>query len=53
MEVDLTGKLTKEDYEQFVPATDKLIKEHGKVSILFVMHMSCRNTKWRHARPTS
>ncbi len=38
MEVDVTGKLTKKDYEQFVPATDKLIKEHGKVRILFVMH---------------
>ena len=38
MEVDVTGKLTKEDYEQLVPATDKLIKEHGKIRILFVMH---------------
>ncbi|QDU74562.1 hypothetical protein Pan97_15710 [Bremerella volcania] len=38
MEVDVTGKLTKEDYGQLVPATDKLIKEHGKIRILFVMH---------------
>ena len=38
MEVDVTGKLTKEDYEQFVPATEKLIKEYGKIRILFVMH---------------
>ena len=38
MEVDVTGKLTKDDYAQFVPATEKLIKEFGKVRILFVMH---------------
>ncbi len=38
MEVDVTGKLTKEDYAQFVPATEELIKEHGKIRILFVMH---------------
>ncbi len=38
MEVDVVGKLTKEDYGQFVPATEELIKEQGKVRILFVMH---------------
>jgi len=38
MQVDATGKLTKEDYEQFVPATEKLIQEHGKIRVLFVMH---------------
>jgi len=38
MEVDVTGKLTKEDYEQFVPATEKLVEEYGKIRILFVMH---------------
>jgi len=38
MEVDVTGKLTKEDYALFVPATEKLIKEQGKIRILFVMH---------------
>ena len=38
VEVHITGKLTKEDYEQFVPATEALIKEHGKIRVLFVMH---------------
>ncbi len=38
MEIDVTGKLTKEDYEHFVPATDELIKKHGKIRILFAMH---------------
>ena len=38
MEVAVTGKLTKEDYEQFVPATEQAIKEYGKIRLLFVMH---------------
>ena len=37
MEVDVTGRLTKDDYAQFVPATEQAIKEHGKIRILFVM----------------
>ncbi|HEY4259507.1 MAG TPA: STAS/SEC14 domain-containing protein [Schlesneria sp.] len=38
IEVAVTGKLTKEAYEQFVPVTEAAIKRHGKVRILFVMH---------------
>jgi len=38
MEVDVTGKLAKEDYALFVPATEELIKENGKIRILFVLN---------------
>ena len=38
VEVEATGKLTKEAYESFVPMTEEKIKEHGKIRILFVMH---------------
>jgi len=38
LEVHLSGKLTKEFYEQFVPAIEEQITEHGKVSILVIMH---------------
>ena len=38
IEVELEGKLTKEDYETFVPITEDKIKEHGKIRILVVMH---------------
>jgi len=38
IEVDVTGKLTAEDYRQFVPMTEAAIQRHGKVRILFVMH---------------
>jgi hypothetical protein len=37
MEVCATGKFEKRDYEMFVPAAEKLIKEHGKIRVLFVM----------------
>jgi hypothetical protein len=37
LEVRVTGKLTKEAYEKFVPAVDAQIKEHGKLRILFIM----------------
>jgi hypothetical protein len=36
--IKLTGKLTKEDYEHFVPKVESLIKEHGKLRILVQMH---------------
>jgi hypothetical protein len=36
--VDVSGKLTKEDYEHFVPEIDHLVERHGKVRILFKMH---------------
>ena len=38
VEVNATGKLTKEAYEEFVPMTEQKIKAHGKIRILFVMH---------------
>ena len=31
---DLTGKLTTEDYEAFVPLTEQRIEQHGKIDIL-------------------
>jgi hypothetical protein len=37
LEVRVTGKLTKEAYQKFVPAVDAQIKEYGKLRILFVM----------------
>ena len=37
VEVQVTGKLSKEDYEYFVPRTEKLL-QNGKVRILFSMH---------------
>lgn len=38
LEVDVTGKLTKADYEVFGPRVEALIKQHGKIRILFRMH---------------
>jgi hypothetical protein len=38
MEVDLHGKLTREDYERFVPETERLIAEYGKIRMLITMH---------------
>lgn len=38
LEVWLTGKLVKEDYDTFVPAVDQAIKAHGKLRLLVVMH---------------
>ena len=38
MEVQATGKFEKTDYELFVPAAEELIKEHGKIRVLFIMH---------------
>jgi hypothetical protein len=36
--IKLTGKLAKEDYEQFVPELERLIKAHGKLRMLVQMH---------------
>ncbi len=36
--VQATGKLSKADYEEFVPETERLIKEFGKIRVLFEMH---------------
>src|ERR1700677_4411284 len=38
IEVKLSGKLTKEDYEDFLPEVERLIKQHGKVRMLVKMH---------------
>lgn len=38
VEVQLTGKLAKEDYEQFIPAVERLVKQHGKIRMLVEMH---------------
>jgi hypothetical protein len=38
LEVQLTGKLAKEDYERFVPVAERLVKEHGKIRMLVEMH---------------
>jgi hypothetical protein len=36
--VNLSGKLTKEDYHQFVPEIEKLIGREGKLRVLVRMH---------------
>jgi len=36
--VQASGKLSKANYEQFVPETERLIKEFGKIRVLFEMH---------------
>ena len=38
LEIQLQGKLTREDYEMFVPDIERLIHKHGKLRILFEMH---------------
>jgi flavodoxin len=38
LEVQLSGKLVKEDYDHFVPAVERLVKEHGKIVMLVEMH---------------
>ena len=37
LEVQLSGKLTKADYEAFVPAVERLVKKQGKIRILVKM----------------
>ena len=37
LEVHASGKLTMEDYEGFIPAVELLIKQYGKIDILFEM----------------
>ena len=36
--IRLGGKLTKQDYEHFVPEVERLIRRHGKVRMLVQMH---------------
>src|SRR5579859_3172437 len=38
LEVGLTGKLTEEDYQIFIPVVERLVKEHGKIRMLVDMH---------------
>ncbi len=38
LSVKLSGKLSKEDYERFVPEVEGLIKKNGKIRILLHMH---------------
>jgi SpoIIAA-like len=37
LEVRVSGKLAHQDYEQFVPEFERLVKQHGKIRILFEM----------------
>ena len=37
LEVRLTGKLVKEDYETFLPAVERLVKQHGRIRMLMEM----------------
>jgi hypothetical protein len=37
LEVHASGKLSEDDYRQFVPEVERLISEHGKISIVFEM----------------
>lgn len=38
LHVHVTGKLTKDFYQEFVPAVEELIRKNGKIRILFEMH---------------
>ena len=37
LEVRVSGKLTHEDYERFVPEFERLVKQNGKIRVLFEM----------------
>ena len=37
LEVTVSGKLAHEDYQRFVPEFERLLKEHGKLRVLFEM----------------
>jgi hypothetical protein len=38
LEVHISGKLVKEDYERFVPVVEGLIQQFGKINVLASMH---------------
>lgn len=38
LEIHASGKLTKSDYEHFVPEVERLIRKYGKLRMLFDMH---------------
>ena len=37
LEVHVSGKLLKSDYETFAPEVDRLVDQHGKIRVLFDM----------------
>lgn len=37
LEVVVSGRLTDEDYQHFVPAFERLARQHGKIHVLFEM----------------
>ena len=37
LEVRVSGKLIHEDYQQFVPEFERLVKQHGKIRVLLEM----------------
>jgi hypothetical protein len=37
LEVQVTGRLTHDDYQRFTPAFERLVKQHGKIRLLFKM----------------
>jgi hypothetical protein len=37
LEVQVSGKLTHEDYQHFAPEFERLVKQHGKIRVLFEM----------------
>lgn len=38
LEVQITGRLSKMDYEHFAPVVEELIKQRGKIRMLIEMH---------------
>jgi hypothetical protein len=37
LEAQVSGKLVHEDYQSFVPQFERLVKQHGKIRVLFEM----------------
>jgi hypothetical protein len=37
LEVQVSNKVTHDDYQRFVPAFERLVKQHGKIRVLFEM----------------
>jgi hypothetical protein len=37
LDMRVSGKLVKDDYEHFVPAVERLIQQHGKIRVLLEM----------------
>jgi hypothetical protein len=38
LEVQVTGKLTGQDYERLAPEVERFIQQHGKIRMIFDMH---------------